>query len=276
MQDLDSRIRQFLSSHGIKLNTNLGQHFLRDETVLDAIMEGANITPDDHVVEIGPGIGVLTERLLEKAAKVTAIELDHRMIPLLHDFVRPNQKPVTSNQLTIVQGNALHTPMPTAPYKVVANIPYHITSPLLRHVFLESPVHPSSLTLLMQREVAEKICDQRHRGLLTIVVELFGVPRLLLHVPPECFIPEPEVDSAVLQISCFDVPKADPETIEKILTLLKLAFGGKRKMLRNTLGSLPHGGELLKATNIDGTRRPETLTVDEWITVAKKSKEIRV
>lgn len=264
IQDLDTRLRQFLQSNNIRLNTDLGQHFLRDEEVLEAIMEAADVEPTDHVVEIGPGVGVLTELLLEKAKHVTAIELDARMTTLMKWFIKVDQK-----HLSIVQGNALQTPMPTEAYKIVANIPYHITSPLIRHVFMESPVPPMSLTLLIQKEVAEKICDEKHAGLLTIIVGLYGKAEMILEVPPACFVPPPEVDSAVLHITCYDKPLAEPEVIERVTKLLKLGFGGKRKMLRNTLGSLPDGDELLKSCGIESTRRPETLTVQEWISLAR-------
>lgn len=263
MHDLDSRLRQFLQSNNIRLNTNLGQHFLRDEQVLESIIEAARVGSQDHIVEIGPGVGVLTELLLQKAKKVTAIELDPRMTTLMKWFIKESQ-----DHLTIIQGNALQTPMPTETYKIVANIPYHITSPLIRHVCMESPVPPTSLTLLIQKEVAQKICDQKHAGLLTIIVGLYGKARMILEVPPACFVPPPEVDSAVLHIDCFAKPLADADTIDRVLKLLKLGFGGKRKMLRNTLGSLQDGDALLEKTGIEATRRPETLTVQEWIALA--------
>ncbi len=270
IQDLDTRLRQFLQSNNIRLNTDIGQHFLRDEEVLEAILEAAQVEPSDHVVEIGPGVGVLTELLLQKTKHVTAIELDARMTTLMKWFIKADM-----NHLTIIQGNALQTPMPTEAYKIVANIPYHITSPLIRHVFMESPVHPTSLTLLMQKEVAQKICDQKHAGLLTIIVALYGKARMVLEVPPTCFMPPPEVDSAVLHIDCYKKPLAEPDVIERVTKLLKLGFGGKRKMIRNTLGSLPEGEALLASAKIEGTRRPENLTVEEWITLAHEWQKLQ-
>ena len=152
--------------------------------------------------------------------------------------------------------------------KIVANIPYHITSPLLHHIFLESPATPTSLTLLIQREVAETICDAENAGILTILVGLFGTPRYVASISAEAFLPPPKVDSAVLHIDCFEAPLADRETIDHIFSLTKAAFGGKRKMLRNTLGQLPNGMEKLAEAGIDPTRRPQTLSVKEWITLA--------
>ena len=266
MTSLKDRVSGFCRAAGLRLNTDLGQHYLIDETVLDAIVDRAAIAPGATVVEVGTGIGVLTERLLAAGARVKTIELDPRVIPLLTAFV---EAPKWEGKLEIVEGNALEVPFPSEPYKVVANIPYHITSPLLRHVFLESPRPPETMTLRIQREVAERICDPKDRGLLTVVVSLFGAPSIVRHVPPASFLPPPAVDSSVIHIECFEKPLADGPTLDALLSLLKLGFGQKRKMLRNTLGSLPDGDALLAAAGIDATRRPQTLTTDEWIALAR-------
>jgi 16S rRNA (adenine1518-N6/adenine1519-N6)-dimethyltransferase len=267
MPSLKDEIRQFCSKYALRLNTDLGQHFLVDEEVLSTIVEAPDIQSTDTIVEIGPGIGVLTKELLARAGKVFAIELDDRLIPILETYVCDDPK------LEVVQGNALKTSMPTEPYKVVANIPYHITSPLLRHVFIESAVSPTSMTLLIQKEVAEKICDTKHAGILTIVVGLFGTPEVLTNVAPQSFLPPPKVDSAVLHIECFPEPLADADTLQKVFTLTKSAFSQKRKMLSNTLGKLPGGAELLSSAGIDATRRPENLQIEEWLSLARSLKE---
>lgn len=218
----------------------------------------------DDIVEIGPGIGILTRELLTRAKHVTAVEIDPRMIPLLRIFTM-NDKASLAKNLTIIEGNALQAAMPNTPYKVVANIPYHITSPLLTHLLIESTKRPTSLTLLIQREVAENICSEESDSILTILVRLFGTPSLVRLVPPHCFLPPPKVDSAVLHIECFEKPKADPETVQRILKLAKLAFSKRRKMLRNTVGETPHGAEAMQASGIEATRRPQTLSIDEWL-----------
>lgn len=269
MADLASRIRHFCSEQGLKLNKDLGQHFLIDQSVLDAIIEAAQIHPDDRIVEIGPGIGVLTRALLQRTPHVTAVEIDPRFPRLIEAYLRRDNRNLPMP--TIILGNALDIVMPTEPYKIVANIPYHITSPLLRHTFLESAVHPTSLTLLIQREVAEKICDDHDKGLLTIIVGLFGTPRIVRHVNSLCFLPPPAVESSVLHIDCFDKPKADAATIDEVMKLAKLGFSGKRKMLRNTMSTREGGLEALEKAGIDPTRRPQTLTVEEWISVAQSS-----
>ncbi|MBT4120109.1 MAG: ribosomal RNA small subunit methyltransferase A [Candidatus Peribacter sp.] len=263
MSDLKAQIRQFCSTYLLRLNTDLGQHFLVDQLILDEIVEAAQITDEDRIVEIGPGIGVLTKELLERAGHVTAIELDERMIPLLHEYVRANTK------LEVINENALKVPMPSEPYKMVANIPYHITSPLLQHVFLESETFPTSMTLLIQKEVADRICDTKNASMLTVIVALFGKASKVINVPPSAFLPPPKVDSAVIHIDCYKEPLADKATIEQILKLTKIGFSQKRKMLRNSFGTFPEGLELLSAAGIDETRRPQTLSVDEWIALAK-------
>lgn len=262
MSALSAEISRVLAGHGIKLNTDLGQHFLTDQSVLEAILGAAGVQGGERILEIGPGLGVLTRELLKAGAQVTAIELDNRWIFPLKVFTG------APRELTIIEGNALDVPFPDEPYKIVANIPYHITSPLLRHAFLESPRPPISATLLIQREVAERICDKKDGNLLRLAVSLFGEPRIVKHVPPGAFIPPPKVDSSVLHIACFPKPLVDGRVLEKVLGLSKIAFGQKRKMLRNTIGELPDGMDYLERADIAPTRRPQTLSTDEWIALA--------
>lgn len=266
MYPLEVEVRAHLKAHHVALSHSLGQNFLMDEDVLETIVESADISEDDHIVEIGPGIGVLTRLLIEQAKKVTAIELDSHLLAPLTTFVSKTEG--WKEKLEIVQGNALSVGFPKDPYKIVANIPYHITSPLLRHAFLESRP-PESLTLLIQKEVAEKICDTKHRGLLTIIVGLFGTPSIVCKVPARCFIPPPEVESAVLHIEGFKEPLADSKTIDQVMRLAKMGFSQKRKMLRNSLGNTDEGMEQLKKAGIDPARRPETISIEEWIRLAK-------
>ncbi|HLD71878.1 MAG TPA: 16S rRNA (adenine(1518)-N(6)/adenine(1519)-N(6))-dimethyltransferase RsmA [Candidatus Peribacteraceae bacterium] len=266
MASLEEQVRQFLSQHHIRLNKDLGQHFLIDEAVLETIIATAGIEDTDHIMEVGPGIGVLTKELLKLAGKVTSIEIDAKLLPLLKEFTTPTETP-----FEILHGNALRVDFPTKPYKIVANIPYQITSPLLRHSFLESKQTPDSLTLLIQREVAEKIVNQENAGLLTILVALFGIPTLIGTVEPSAFLPPPEVDSAILHIESYPKPLADRETIDKVLRFAKIAFAGKRKMLRNTIGAFQGGTELLSAASIAPERRPQTLNVQEWISLVKNA-----
>lgn len=262
---LHEDVRNFLHFHGIRLNTDLGQHFLIDEDVLKKIIESSALESGENVLEIGPGIGILTHELLRKGANVTTIEIDPRMIPLLMTYVTKNGK-ASPEHLKVIQGNALHATFPIkAPYKVIANIPYHITSPLLHRLLLEEASRPVSMTLLIQKEVAENICGTMSESILTVLTNIFGTATYVCDVPPSCFLPPPEVDSAVIRIDCFQKPLVDAGTTEKILLLVKHAMSKRRKMLSNSIGELPFGTEAMASASIDPKRRPQTLTVHEWI-----------
>ena len=267
---IDEKMKDSLRKHGIRLNTDAGQHFLVDEDVLAEIICAADLRPTDRVFEIGPGIGVLTAELLQRAAHVTAVEIDPRFPPIIREFTDHSPK------LDIILGNALQTPTPSdGPYKVVANIPYHITSPLLHHLFLESTILPTSVTFLIQREVAENIASKSSDSILTVLTRIFGEPALLRLVAPESFLPPPKVDSAVLHIRCYEKPKVDRSVAEKILSLAKHGMSKRRKMLSNSIGELPHGMDAMKAVHIDATRRPQTLSIDEWIALEAELRKRR-
>jgi 16S rRNA (adenine1518-N6/adenine1519-N6)-dimethyltransferase len=236
-----------------------------DESILHQTIAAAALIPGEEVLEIGPGIGILTRELLHAGAHVTAVEFDQRFISLLQNFCQ------YSPQLTAMQGNALHAPLTLdRPYKIVANIPYHITSPLLHRFFLEVPRLPTSLTLLIQKEVAQTICAPTTESILSLLVQLFGRPEIICTVPPSCFLPPPKVDSAVLHISHVKAPFEDLSRVHSILKLAKHAMSNRRKMLRNTIGSLQGGMAALKRACIDPVRRPESLTASEWILLEKE------
>ena len=253
-------VQTFLHNHGIRLNTDLGQHYLIDETILKTIIETS--TPKEHelLVEIGPGIGILTRELLTAGARVKAVEIDPRIIPLLRVFTGMHRN------LEVIQGNALHTELAISePYRIIANIPYHITSPLLHRFLLELKNRPTSMTLLIQKEVAENICASTTEGILTLLVGCFGKSRLVTSVPKECFLPPPQVESAIIHIESYEQPLLDRSEVPRVLTLAKHAMSQRRKMLRGSIGNLPHGLEALHQATIEEDRRPQTLTVEEWI-----------
>lgn len=267
---LATDVRQFLRSHKLHLSKEMGQHFLIDPHVLRSIVETASIRPQDHVIEIGAGIGILTREILKHTTHVTAIECDRRLIPLLQEFVQcVTLSSSKGNTLTIVQGNAIKFPYPETPYKIVANLPYQITSNFLRTVFRHAPRPPTSLTLLIQKEVAEKITGKPERSLLTILASLYGTPRIIRSVPPGAFLPPPKVTSAIIHIACFPEPLADSKTLDALFELAAVAFRKKRKMLRASLGKSTSIAEALAASGIDPTRRPETLTTGEWLSLAR-------
>jgi 16S rRNA (adenine1518-N6/adenine1519-N6)-dimethyltransferase len=249
-----STIKAILKAKNLWAKKFLGQNFLINRSALDKIIETANLTPNDLVIEVGPGLGVLTHELVKKAKKVQSIELDKAMIEVLKENLE-------AKNLEIFHQDALQFPPPSSPYKVVANIPYNISSPLINH-FLQAENRPQSITLLIQKEVAQKICKLNPKmTILSLQVALFGQAKLVKIVPSTSFHPAPKVDSAILHIDLY--PQRDPhytdtKTAQKILKLAKQAFSQGRKKLKNTIGPT------LKNPQIDLTRRPGTVTISEW------------
>lgn len=255
-----TEIKNFLQTHNLQAQKRFGQNFLTNEQTLQRIVNTADIQPDDQIIEIGPGLGVLTRELIKKAGHVTAIEFDRGIVATL-------KKDLIASNLAILEMDALQYEPPKSSYKVVANIPYNITSPLLNH-FLQAANKPTSMTLLVQKEVADKIClrEKNKTSILSLQVRLFGEPLFVKKVPAGHFYPAPKVDSAILHIKIFQ--PEDPRYIKneqalRILWLAKMAFAQRRKMLSNTLPK-----DLLTKSGIAPNRRPETLSINEWQKIA--------
>lgn len=229
---------------------SLGQNFLHDRNVLAAIIQTANISSEDHIIEIGPGLGILTQELAKKAKQVTSIELDQRLIPHLQKILPKN--------VELIHADALKFTPPDSPYKVVANIPYYITSPLINH-FLQTPHKPESMTLLVQYEVAQKICQlEPDMSVLSLEVALFGQTKMMKKVSRAAFKPQPKVDSAILHITV--KPWCGDSEAKKILTLAKKAFSQGRKKLSNTLKEYKTQLTHLHLEN----KRPQHLSITDW------------
>ena len=260
-------IPALLKQYGLRPSKGLGQNFLQDDHALQAIVASASIAPADDILEIGPGLGNLTRYLALAAQRVTAVELDKTLFPALEKVVAPYQN------VTLVQGDILRLDpadlMKSPDYLVVANIPYYITSALLRHL-LESSRHPRRLVLTVQEEVAERICAKPGKmSLLSLSVQVYGTPSIVAYIPCEAFYPVPKVDSAVLRVEILPEPLIPSHLLDTFFTLIKAGFSQKRKMLRNSLsgglGIAPAAAEkILAAAGLDPMRRAETLTLDEW------------
>jgi 16S rRNA (adenine1518-N6/adenine1519-N6)-dimethyltransferase len=245
---------------------SLGQNFLQDKKVLAQIIEASDLSKDDHVLEIGPGKGALTEQLIERAGKVTAVEIDDLLVPFLRmDYGK-------YDNFELVHGDALTFVPPETPYKIVANIPYYITSPLLNHYLLEqfqggNP--PKMIVFMVQKEVAEKIVAKKGKfSMLALQVHLFGKPELICNVPRTAFRPMPKVASAVIKITVNDKPKIDVD-MKKLFWLFKISFAKKRKKLANNLSIImrikPAEVKVeLEKLKIDPEIRAEKLSLDEW------------
>jgi len=279
-------LRGTLRAHDAQPKKSLGQNFLVDGRIAERIVSAAGVSRGTHIpsppsdstqldvsratlaVEIGPGTGVLTRLLSERAEHVYAIELDERMIAILKDSLGE------SKNLTIVHDDALKVDFDAllaneaAPYVVLGNLPYYITSHAIRKI-LESQRKPQRIVLMVQLEVARRMTAKPDdMNLLAVGTQFYGATEMLFNVPPSAFYPQPNVDSAVVRIT----PHAEMPSVnaDKLFALARAGFGQPRKQLRNTLSTglnltREQSAELLLRAKIDPTRRPETLSIPEWV-----------
>lgn len=267
-EPLLAQTKRTLRYFGLKARKRLGQHFLVDEKVLQLIISAAGLTSSDVILEIGPGLGILTGELAQKARRVIAVELDDKMAALLKEAL------ASFDNVTIINDDILHLDPATlllqpGKYKVVANLPYYITSPVLRH-FLETPVRPEVMLVMVQKEVAEAIAaGPGKRSMLSISVQFYGQPEIVSYVPARSFYPAPEVDSALLRIDVLPQPAVAVTDESGFFALVKAGFTAPRKQIANSLAQglvLPKAEVqiLLEKADILPQRRAETLTLEEW------------
>jgi 16S rRNA (adenine1518-N6/adenine1519-N6)-dimethyltransferase len=274
-----AEVRRSLRDAGLHARHSLSQNFLADVDVLERILAEAGPTPGRAVLEIGPGLGILTGSLLDAGAAVIAVELDRGLAARLRErfadaLARGEAEPGAPGTLRLIEGDALDQPLTRLcppPYDVVANLPYHITSPIL-HRLLGEPPRPERLVLMVQREVAERIAAPPGKmSYLSVFVQYHATVRIALRVPPAAFEPAPEVDSAVIVVEPFPPDdRLDPAAEEELWRLVQAAFRERRKMLHNVLArQLSMPGEAVVAAlaeaGIDPDRRPQTLAVGEWL-----------
>lgn len=253
----------------MKAKKSLGQHWLNDRQILDSICETASVQSSDKVLEIGPGQGSLTNVLLDKGAKVIAVELDTE----LADKLKQNFK---SENLKIINQDILEFDLTSLPseYKVVANIPYYLTSNLIRNLS-ESDNPPASITLLVQKEVAERICAKPgDMSVLGVSAQAYYECLLGRVVPPEKFTPPPKVDSQVVLMKLRSVPLFGPAYKKTFFRLVKAGFSNRRKTLLNSLSAGLHLEKasvikMLKQVGINPSTRPQELSIDDWCHLAE-------
>lgn len=260
-------VPELLRTHGLRPDKKLGQNFLIDQAALQRVVDAAGIQQGDTILEIGPGLGSLTIFLAALAKKVIAIELDGRLIPALQEVLAPHEN------VSVIQGDILEINLsdvlPPEDYLVVANIPYYITSAVIRYL-LEAHRPPRRLVLTVQREVAERICaSPGDMSLLALSVQVYGKPQVVARIPAGAFYPPPQVDSAVVRVELFSSPAIDPPDIDLFFRLTKAGFSQKRKTLRNSLsGGMRWSAEtaqrILEENGIQPNRRAETLSLEEW------------
>jgi 16S rRNA (adenine1518-N6/adenine1519-N6)-dimethyltransferase len=268
------QLRRLLRAEHLRPRRSLSQNFLTDAAVLDAIVEEAELAKGDRVVEVGPGLGVLTRRLLAAGASVLAVELD----PRLAAYLRRELAGIEGFELLEADALSLHPREIFAgePYKLVANIPYHITSPLL-HTLLEGERPPDLAVLLVQLEVAERVAaPPGQMSYLSVFTQNIAAAEVVARVPAAAFEPAPEVDSAVLRLRRRSAPPIPPgPQREPFYRVVQAGFRQRRKQIHNGLArELPVAGaavaDALAGCEIDGERRPQTLRVDEWACLAER------
>jgi 16S rRNA (adenine1518-N6/adenine1519-N6)-dimethyltransferase len=260
--------KRWLRQFDLKARKRLGQHFLIDSEVLQRILAAAELTAADTVLEIGPGQGVLTGELARRVKRVIAIELDDKLADHL------KQATASSPNVAIINDDILKIdPADVVPkaekYKVVANLPYYITSPVLRH-FLEASIKPALMVVMVQKEVAEAIvAGPGKRSLLSISVQFYGRPTIISRVPASAFYPAPEVDSAILRIDLYPKPAVAVADADSFFETVRAGFANPRKQIANSLAyglkaTKTDVAHMLEEAGIAPQRRPETLTLEEW------------
>ena len=256
----------------IKMSKKLGQNFLIKRGIVDEIVHAAELTPGEPVLEVGPGIGTLTQGLAQSGADVTAIELDRRLLAVLDTTL------ASYDNVRIIHGDVLKLDVPSImnhkPFKVVANLPYYITTPIIMSL-LESKLPIERLVVMVQKEVALRMVAQpgtKDYGALSVAVQYYTEPDIVLDVPPKSFLPAPAVTSSVIRCVLRDKPPVDVIDEKLFFRVVKAGFAQRRKTFSNTMKttglSKDRIEELLAKANIDGQRRGETFTLQEFADVA--------
>lgn len=266
-----SDVRQVLRRYGIEPRRELGQHFLIDAGALARIVAAAELTAEDAVLEIGAGVGNLTRLLAREAGRVVAVEIDRRFLPILEAELAdcPNIRLVPGDILALDPSEL----MEGEPYKVVANLPYAITSAVLRHL-LEARVSPQRMVVTVQREVAERMVARSGRmSLLAVSVQFYGRPQLLFRLRPGAFYPPPEVESAVVRIDRHPRPPVEVADVDGFFQVVRAGFSQPRKQLGNSLAhglgiSSGEAADALRRAGIDPHIRAERLGLEDWARLA--------
>lgn len=250
---------------------SLGQHFLMHRQTSERIVEAAGIQNTDTVLEIGPGTGTLTRELLNKARKVIAVETDQELFPVLHETFNFE---LANGSLQLIEGDIRSFDPSTIlePYALVANIPYYITGEIIRK-FLTTTHKPTSITLLVQKEVAERIARSKKESLLSLSVKAYGTPKYCFTVPKGAFVPPPSVDSAVFSISQIISPFSGPDKEQHFFDILHAGFAHKRKMLAKNLEAISSPQNIVAAFSSIGLQpkvRAEDVSLEKWLALSQQ------
>lgn len=282
MENILNETKFLMKKYKISANKSLGQNFLINDEAVDDIVSSSKICSDDLVIEIGPGLGTLTKELLEKAAKVIAIELDTRMIKILNDrfSLYNNFEIINEDVLKVDLEKLISDQKNNLPQiknvKIVANLPYYITTPIIMKL-LEDRLSIDTITVMIQKEVADRIIaipGKKNTGAVTYSVYYYAEAEAILEVPKDSFIPAPEVTSKVIKLNIRKEPPVKPESKEKMFKTIKNAFTQRRKTLLNSLVNTKmienktQGAEILKKLNLNENVRPEELTLENFAEIS--------
>ena len=269
----DIKTQELVKKYNFKFTKSLGQNFLVDDSVLSDIVTGAEVNDEDFVIEIGPGVGTLTAQLLMKAKRVTAIELDNDLIPILQQELGGNEN------FDLIHKDALKVDFneligDEKSVKLVANLPYYVTTPIILKL-LKDGYNFKSLTIMIQKEVAERINaepDCKEYGALSVLVQYYCNTSIIRKVPPTCFIPRPKVESIVIKLDKLEEPRVKAKDIKFMFELVRAGFNMRRKTLWNAAKTLKVDKvkleEAFEKSGIDPKRRAETLTLQEFATLS--------
>ncbi|WP_026477268.1 16S rRNA (adenine(1518)-N(6)/adenine(1519)-N(6))-dimethyltransferase RsmA [Alkaliphilus transvaalensis] len=275
--------KEMVEKHGFHFSKSLGQNFLIDYNIIEKIIQGSNITKEINVIEVGPGIGSLTQGLSEAAKKVVAVEIDKKLIPMLADTLKgyENTKVINEDILKIDLHQLIAEEFDGGDIKVIGNLPYYITTPIIMR-FLEEKVPIQSITIMIQKEVADRMNakpGKKDYGALSVAVQYYCTTEIITIVPPSVFIPQPKVDSSVIKLNRLEEPKVKVASEKLFFGVVKDAFGKRRKTLLNALSSgdlqlnKDMVRETLKECSIDEKRRGETLSIEEFAAITNRFAE---
>ena len=272
---------EIIEKYHFSFQKKFGQNFLVDSSILDRIIESAQITKEDCVLEIGPGIGTMTQRLAEEARAVVAVEIDRNLLPVLADTLSAyeNVTVINADILKLDLNRIVEEHNGGRPIKVVANLPYYITTPIIMALF-EKKVPLHSVTIMVQKEVADRMRvgpGTKDYGALSLAVQYYAKPEIVTKVPAGCFMPKPNVDSAVIRLTRYEKPPVEVEDEAWLFAVIRASFNQRRKTLANGLANAGYPGigrrqveEVLAAMGLAATVRGETLTLEQFAELSNR------
>lgn len=271
--------KEVVNKHNFKFSKSLGQNFLIDDNVIDRILEGARLSETDRIIEVGPGIGTLTREMGKVAENVVAIEIDKTLIPILKETLADldNVEVVNEDILKVDVQGLINEKLNGGPVKLVANLPYYITTPIVMK-FLEEDIPVTDIVVMVQKEVADRMNAKpstKDYGALSVAVQYYCDTEIVAKAPRHMFVPQPNVDSIVIGLHVRDEKKYIVDNEDIFFKTVKASFGQRRKTLLNSLGGLGFLSkdqirEALQAANIDEKRRGETLSIDEFANLSNE------